>query len=181
VSTDITERKRNEANILHLAQTDQLTQLTSRMHFHQRFDETINLAKRENKKLALLMIDLDKFKPINDNYGHPAGDNVLQKVASILKQTSRETDVVARLGGDEFAIIYVHPAKKEDVSLLAQRIVNAIKKPIQIADQSIQVGASVGIAVYPDDGKDKEKLINKPDLALYEAKRDGRNIFKFHT
>jgi len=181
IATDITERKEYEAKINNLAHTDQLTQLSNRRHYYQRFDDAINLAERENKKLALLMIDLDKFKFINDNHGHQVGDIVLQQAASIFKKTSRKTDVVARLGGDEFAIILVHPANKEEITLVAQRIINAIKKPMKIDGNTIQIGASIGIAVFPDDDKSRDELIKKSDSALYEAKEDGRSTFKSYS
>jgi diguanylate cyclase (GGDEF)-like protein len=180
VATDITERKKNESIIYKMAHTDQLTQLSNRAHFNQRFDETIELAKRENKKLALLMIDLDNFKPVNDTYGHQIGDRLLQKVAGIFKKVSRDTDIAARIGGDEFAIILVYPDNKKMIKLIAKRIVDEINKPIIISEHNINIGVSVGIAIFPDDEEDKEKIIYKADLALYEAKKNGRNTFKFY-
>ncbi len=180
VATDITDRKKDEQKIYKLANTDHLTQLCNRAHFNQRFDETIKLAIREKKKLALLMIDLDKFKPVNDEYGHQVGDEILQKTADILNQACRETDIVARIGGDEFSIVLVYPDSRNDIELVAQRIIDEIRKPILTAEHKIYIGASIGISIFPDDDKDKDKLIYKADMALYKAKNNGRNNLKFH-
>ncbi|MDX8398721.1 MAG: GGDEF domain-containing protein, partial [Gallionellaceae bacterium] len=132
------------------------------------------------KRLALMLIDLDKFKPVNDTYGHPVGDALLQAVATIFTRHSRETDVVARLGGDEFAILMVHPESKEAAGVSAQRIVNEIMKPLTIMGHQIKIGTSLGIALYPDNGMNEEELIKKADIALYEAKNSGRNTYRFY-
>lgn len=180
VMRDITEQKRAQEEIQRLAMTDQLTGLANRNQFHQRFNETLKLAERENKRLALLLLDLDKFKPVNDTYGHPVGDALLQTVSAIFTKCSRETDVVARLGGDEFAILMVHPESSEAASVNAQRVVDEILKPVNIMGYDIQIGTSIGISLYPDDGENEEDLIQKADLALYEAKEAGRNTFRFY-
>jgi len=177
---DITDRKMAEEQIRKLAMTDQLTGIANRNQFNQRFNENLKLARRENKLLALMLLDLDKFKPVNDTYGHPVGDALLQHVASIFTKFSRDTDVVARLGGDEFAIILVHPDDQEAAGLSAQRIVDEILKPTNLMGHEIQIGTSVGISLFPNDAKDEENLIKKADLALYEAKEAGRNTFRFY-
>jgi len=185
VATDITERKKAEdktyAHFYKVAHTDDLTQIHNRAYFNHQFDNLLTLAKRENKKLALLLIDLDDFKPVNDSYGHLVGDELLKKAAQIFKKSCRETDIVARLGGDEFAIILVSPDNKKTIDLLAKKIIDKINKPILISKHNIKISSSIGIAIFPEDDKDKDKLINKADLALYEAKKSGRNTLKFYN
>ena len=160
-----------------LAMTDQLTGLINRRQFSLQMSYNFKLGKREKKTLSLLLIDLDKFKPVNDNYGHPTGDALLQAVAAILIDNSRESDMVARLGGDEFAVLVVHPTQEAGVARLAQKIIDEISKPILIENHEIQIGASIGIAHYPSDAGNERELIAKADLALYESKRNGRGKF----
>ncbi len=176
----VVERERAQAEINALAMTDQLTGLANRNQFNQRFDESLMLARREKKLLALMMIDLDRFKPVNDTFGHPVGDALLQNVAAIFKKFSRETDVVVRFGGDEFAILMVHPNGREAVAGIAHRIVDEIGKPMTIMGHEIRVGSSVGISLYPANADDREALIRKADLALYEAKNAGRGDYRFY-
>lgn len=163
-----------------LAMTDQLTGLINRRQFSIQMSANLKLSKREKKILSLLMIDLDKFKQVNDNYGHPIGDAVLQAVAAILIENSRESDMIARVGGDEFAVLVIHPSQKADATLCAQRIIDKISKPIFIKNNEIQIGASIGIAHYPIDASNEEELIAKADLALYESKKDGRGKFALY-
>ncbi len=127
------------------------------------------------------MVDLDKFKNVNDSFGHPVGDVLLKEVASILTRFSRETDVVARMGGDEFMILVVHPDSEESAGINAQRIIDEIKKPMTIMGSIIQTGASIGISTYPGDAKNHEELQRYADRALYEAKRMGRGVFIFYS
>lgn len=180
ITHDITERKEAEEKIRHLAMTDPLTGLANRTKFDLCLQQSMKLANREGKSLALMMVDLDKFKPVNDTFGHPAGDALLQAVASIFTQFSRETDVVARLGGDEFAILVVHPNEEESAGKNAQRIIDEINKPMIIMGNKIQIGASIGIALYPKDADKQEGLLKNADLALYKAKESGRGVFTFY-
>jgi len=177
IAHDITKQRKAEEEIRHLAMTDPLTGLANRTKFQQRLTQSIKLANRENKTLALMMVDLDKFKPVNDTYGHPAGDALLQAVASIFTKLTRESDVIARIGGDEFAILVVHPENKDNVGATAQRIIDEVKKTITIMGNEIQIGASIGIALYPKDDAEEEALFKKADLALYKSKNQGRGIF----
>jgi diguanylate cyclase (GGDEF)-like protein/PAS domain S-box-containing protein len=180
IAQDITERKEAEEKIHHLAMTDHLTGLANRTQFSLRFQQSMQLANREELSLALMMLDVDKFKPVNDSYGHPTGDAVLESVASILKRFTRETDVVSRLGGDEFAILFVNPKDKNSVGKNAQSIIDEVKKPITIMGNTIQIGISIGVAFYPTDALNQEELFKLADAALYKAKVGGRGIFAFH-
>lgn len=180
VIKDITERKVAEDEIRRLAMTDSLTGLANRNAFNTRFDEAIAQVKRRDTHLALLMIDLDKFKPVNDQYGHPVGDALLIKVADCLLSTCRETDIVARLGGDEFAVFLTDLEAPEFAYKPAESIIEALSKPLQALDQTVQIGASIGIAFCPGDGSDQETLVVNADNALYAAKEAGRNTYRVH-
>lgn len=177
---DITERKREQDEIRRLAMTDHLTGLANRNQLCRRFYQNVKIAKREDRSLALLLLDLDKFKPVNDTYGHQAGDDLLVAVARILQDACREIDVVARFGGDEFAILLVHPVDAEAIEIVANRIIDAINQPISIQGKDIMVGISIGISQYPADSVEPDSLIQKADQALYEAKKTGRNNFTFY-
>lgn len=157
--------------------TDHLTGLANRNQFHQRFDEALKLAKREHKELALVLLDLDLFKPVNDRYGHQVGDELLKAVAALFVRHSRETDVVARLGGDEFAVLLVHPDSRSSAQQYARRIIEKIAEPFIIDGHRICIGVSLGLAIYPEDATDPDELVNYADQALYSAKRQGRNTF----
>ncbi|CAA7614442.1 ATPase [Magnetospirillum sp. LM-5] len=178
---DITERKLTQEKIHRLAMTDHLTGLANRTHFHARFKEFLKLAKREEKNVALVLVDLDKFKPVNDTFGHIVGDELLKSVASIFLRNTRETDLVARLGGDEFAIILVNPESRDAVAKISQRIISDVSQEMTVLGHKLAIGASIGIAIYPENGLDQDELILKADAALYESKRGGRNTFRFHT
>lgn len=178
---DITDRKKAEDEMLHLATTDQLTGLTNHHQFDLQAQQYLKLAKRENTVLALLMLDLDKFKPVNDTYGHQAGDELLKVVAATLKKHTRESDIVARLGGDEFAILLVNPQDGANAEISAQNIIDEIKKPITVLGHEVQIGVSIGIAVYPADAKDLKSLLRHADEALYKTKETCRGTFTFYS
>ena len=176
---DITERARNEQRIAYLAQHDLLTGLANRAMFSERLDEAAKRLVRHGTTYTVLMLDLDKFKNVNDTLGHPAGDQLLVEVAQRLKSSLRDTDVVARLGGDEFAIIQENEKNQsEGATLLAQRIIRLIAQPFQIDGHRVGVGTSIGIAFAPEHGADAAVLLQKADLALYAAKSAGRNDFR---
>ena len=173
------ERKKTEQRLLTLAHFDPLTGLANRSLFRTRLEENIAHSKRVQDKLALLLLDLDNFKEINDSLGHPIGDTLLCELARQLKACTRETDIVARLGGDEFVIIATHLSNDENASTLAQRILDTIKQGIDLEDQSLSTSTSIGIAIYPRDGTDADELLKHADLALYQAKDAGRGGYRF--
>lgn len=177
---EVVERKRAEEAIRKLAMTDQLTGLANRRQFQQYLVQSMKLAKREGKSLALMLLDLDRFKAVNDSLGHPAGDAVLKNVSSILTRHSRDSDLVARLGGDEFARLVIYPENKEGAGLSAQRVVDEVSKPMDAEGHEIEVGISIGIAFYPEDAETEEALIKKADLALYASKAKGRGGFTIY-
>lgn len=178
---DVTERKKWEEEIKKMAMTDPLTALANRNHYTQKLDEMEKQSLRFKSSFAILQIDLDKFKPVNDTYGHPAGDAVLQQVANSLTESCREVDTVARLGGDEFSIILNGVNVPEGAIITAKRIIDKLSHPMIIEGHDIQIGASIGISCYPDDSKDIEELQRMADEALYLAKQDGRNTYKLYN
>lgn len=179
VVRDITDRKAALEEINRLALTDPLTGLANRNQFGRKLDDAFKIADRQKNWIALLLIDLDKFKPVNDTYGHPAGDALLKQVAGELLKLTRDVDTVARLGGDEFAVLLFEPDSREAVGLVAQRIVETLNQPFEILGQRVKIGGSVGIAFHPSDANDQETLFKCADLALYAAKDAGRNTFRF--
>lgn len=180
VIRDITERLEKEKEIHKLAMTDSLTGLANRNQFEKRLHEMQSRAKRFNHIFCLMSIDLDKFKPVNDTYGHHIGDKLLQKVAQILIDNCRETDAIARLGGDEFSIILDVIDTPKELSTLAERLVLELSKPFEIEEHLIQIGASIGISCYPNDTNKLDTLQIMADQALYSAKEAGRNTYKFY-
>jgi diguanylate cyclase (GGDEF)-like protein/PAS domain S-box-containing protein len=176
---DITERRRAEAEIIHLARHDVLTGLANRAEFNAKLEEASKRLKRNGGAVTVMMLDLDKFKAVNDTLGHPAGDQLLVEVARRLKSSVRETDVLARLGGDEFAIIQEGgPNQHEGAIALALRIINAIAQPFDLNGHTARVGTSIGIVLAPEHDVEPEELLKKADLALYNVKANGRNDFR---
>jgi diguanylate cyclase (GGDEF)-like protein len=176
---DITERKRAEAEIAHMARHDALTGLYNRAEFNSRLEEASKRIKRTGSSITVLMLDLDKFKAVNDTLGHPAGDQLLNEVGRRLQSTLRDSDVLARLGGDEFAIIQEGASHPQDGAVaLAQRIIAVIAPSFDLAGQPANVGTSIGIAMAPEHGLDPDQIMTAADLALYEAKSSGRNDFR---
>jgi len=177
------EKRRREAEeeIRKLALSDPLTGLANRNQFEKRYYEMVALAKRDEKPLAMLALDLDKFKPINDEYGHSAGDEILKAVASNLILAFRETDLIARLGGDEFAVILYAPENIESVEKAAKRVIALIPTPIVFGKDMLSVGISIGIALHSYEDEDNlELLMKNADNALYQAKEAGRNTYCVH-
>lgn len=186
------ERKKAEEKILFLAYYDSLTSLPNRVLFKDRLNQTLLIAQRHQRILAILFLDLDNFKRINDTLGHPTGDELLKQVADRLSNYIRKSDsisrystdefsaVVARLGGDEFTILLTEIAQVHDTIKVAQRILDAIAQPFDIEGQEVFITASIGIAIYPIDGEDVDSLLKNCDTAMYHAKNEGRNNYKFY-
>jgi diguanylate cyclase (GGDEF)-like protein len=176
---DITDRARNEKRIAFLAQHDRLTGLANRALFSEKLDDAAKRLKRNGSNFTVLMLDLDRFKNVNDTLGHPAGDQLLVEVAQRLQSSLRDTDVVARLGGDEFAIIQENEKNQRGGAIaLARKIIGLIEQPFELGGNRVNVGTSIGIAFAPEHGSDAETLLQKADVALYAAKSGGRNDFQ---
>ncbi|WP_135078707.1 sensor domain-containing diguanylate cyclase [Terasakiella sp. SH-1] len=178
VLRDITERVQTVERIRHLAHHDTLTGLPNRHLFKDRLLHAIKLSKRYDKCLVLMFIDLDKFKPINDTLGHDAGDVVLIEVARRFKNIIRESDTVARIGGDEFVILLEELDTVESGPVVAQKVLDCLKEPIMASGQDCYLGASIGMACFPEDTMDAEVLMRYADEAMYAVKTSGRNGFK---
>jgi len=176
---NIISRKIGEAEIRKMALTDPLTGLDNRKRFEERMIEAVNIAKRTKHCMACLMIDLDKFKPVNDTYGHLAGDKVLKVVGERLILNARETDCVARLGGEGFAMSVTLLDDASDAEIPAKRIIDQLGLPIYHEGNDLKIGGSIGISVFPIDAENVEDLIKSADKALYAAKKAGRNTFRF--
>jgi diguanylate cyclase (GGDEF)-like protein/PAS domain S-box-containing protein len=175
---DVTERKHAEARVRHLAFYDALTGLPNRVLLMERLDHALATAAREGTMLAVLCLDLDRFKEVNDTRGHAAGDRVLQVAAERLRSRVREVDTVARLGGDEFAVLQVGVGSAAAVQRLCERLLEAFAAPISVEDQPAHVGLSIGVALAPTDGSAADDLLRFADLALYRAKGEGRGAFR---
>lgn len=181
VFQDITTTWEKNESIRHLAFHDALTNLPNRRLLMERIDWHIVSAGRTARGLAVLFLDLDRFKVVNDDLGHAAGDELLITVTRKLQCLLRESDTVARLGGDEFVILLDNPASRIDVERIAGRVIAVINEPMALQGKMAQVGTSVGIALYPEDGANAGTLLKNADLAMYEAKNAGRNTFRFFT
>ena len=177
---DVTERYRNETQIAFMARHDLLTGLFNRASFSERIESAGARLRRSGETFTVLLLDLDRFKHVNDTLGHPAGDKLLRQTAERLKATLRETDVLARFGGDEFAIIQsVNGNQRQSAAKFAERVIEALSRPYDLDGQAVTIGTSIGIALAPDHGIDPDELIRNADLALYRAKADGRNGYSF--
>ncbi len=159
---------------------DALTSLPNRMLLLDRFTQAIAVARRHRGRVALLFLDLDNFKQINDTFGHAGGDQVLKQVAHCLASVVRDADTVSRHGGDEFVILLAEVAQPSDAGLTANKLLAAIAAPSRLGDRVLQISASVGISIYPEDGEDADTLIDRADRAMFQAKRQGLGSFAFH-
>ncbi len=181
VGRDVTVQKLAEERVQHRATHDSLTGLPNRAMFSALLEQALRSAKRYERKLAILFIDLDGFKAVNDVLGHDAGDCLLQQIAARFRGAVRASDVVVRLGGDEFVVLAQELSDRDGVSAIAQQLLGAAALPVQMAGGECQISASIGIAVFPDDGDSEELLVKCADHAMYAAKREGKNAFRFFS
>lgn len=180
VFQDITEQQKASQIIRHMANHDALTNLPNRNFLLQRLPQAVSLAKRQSRRLFLLFIDLDRFKPINDEYGHAVGDIVLVQVGKRLTKAMRASDSVCRLGGDEFVILLESAATLNGAIMVAERAIELLNEPIKVKELVCSIGASIGIAIYPDDSEDADVLLRHADQAMYAAKKKGRNCWHLY-
>lgn len=181
VFSDIAEKKRSESQLSFLAHHDPLTELPNRVLFTDRLDHDIHRAVRDNTQLAVLFIDLDHFKSVNDTLGHPLGDELLQIIARQLVQTVRASDTLARLGGDEFILLIEDITGIQDTVLIAQKLLNVFTQPFTLSGYDLYLSASIGISVYPTDGQESHELIKNAEAAMYQAKAKGRNTYHYYA
>lgn len=178
---DISERKRTQEHIQHLAHHDALTGLPNRLLLRDRVSQMVSMSMRNHNKAALLFLDLDRFKVINDSLGHHVGDELLQAVARRLQECVRDVDTVARLGGDEFVVTLPYVRESHDAALVAAKIIDSIVLPFEVGGRELLIGTSIGISLFPDDGTDVDTLMRNADAAMYHAKESGRGNYQFYS
>jgi diguanylate cyclase (GGDEF)-like protein/PAS domain S-box-containing protein len=178
---DITEKKRVESRIEYLATHDEMTGLPNRASFLQMLNQAVHTSKRHGRRFAVLFIDLDRFKAINDSLGHEAGDTLLKTMASRFSEAIRKSDVVARLGGDEFVVLVNEISGMEEIAIVARKLISAALRPVAIKGQDCRVTASIGVSAFPEDADDAEQLIKNADMAMYLAKEEGKNNFQCYS
>ena len=181
IFTDISEIKKSEAKMRSMAMHDSLTGLPNRTMMSSMMSHSIKSAKRQHELMAIMFIDLDNFKTINDNYGHKEGDNVLIETAKRLKDVLREEDIVYRFGGDEFIVTLEHIKNSEDIAKIAQKLNQSLQIPYQTNDYTFYISCSIGIAIYPNDASSVDELIKNADAAMYQAKNKGKNRYSFYS
>ncbi|HEY1231156.1 MAG TPA: EAL domain-containing protein, partial [Ramlibacter sp.] len=179
LQAEIVERRQAEARVHHMAYHDALTGLPNRALLSERLDRAMLAARRDGRKLAVLFIDLDRFKTINDSLGHMTGDHLLKEVANRLCRVVRAVDTVARLGGDEFVVLVPGVRAAEECAVVGEKIIAALAEPVRFEGRSLHISPSIGICLCPDDGEDVETLMRKADAAMYHAKASGRNNYQF--
>jgi diguanylate cyclase (GGDEF)-like protein/PAS domain S-box-containing protein len=180
ISEDITEKKQMEKTIKELAYYDEITQLPNRYLFRDRFEIASEHAKRDNKKMMIAMLDFNKFKIINDEYGHNIGDKLLKSFAKRAKIIMRKTDTISRFGGDEFLFIISDFTNLEDMEKFAEKILKVFKNPFHIDDLELHIQGSMGISIFPDDSENRSDLVRYADYAMYEAKKKEKNAYEFY-
>lgn len=181
VFSDLSNLEIKNQRIKHLAYHDYLTGLPNRIQLKERLNSELTSASKTGLSMALLFIDLDGFKKVNDTYGHDFGDVILSMASNRLNNIKRNTDFLARVGGDEFVLIINQLANTDIISIIAEKIIEAVKSPFYADDREVNVGVSIGISIYPLHGKDPETLLKQADQAMYESKKCGKNNFTFYN
>ena len=181
IFSDITVRKRDEDRMVHLAHYDALTDLPNRVLLMDRLNQLTKAAQRRKSKVAVVFIDLDRFKEVNDSLGHDAGDVLLQTIAKRFSSVVRGEDTMARIGGDEFVAVFQNIHDGQDASIIARGLFSCLKNPVTLNGYELTVTASMGISIYPDDASDGQEMIRNADAAMYQAKGAGRNVYQFYT
>jgi len=182
VYTDISQLKASEAKLEYLAHHDPLTGLPNRILMQDRLEQALRRARREQERFALLMLDLDRFKNVNDSYGHPMGDALLKEVGLRLRSRLRQSDVISRQGGDEFTVLLESNPSLNEVSRIAEQLIELLQQPVRLPnDQEVVVGASIGISLFPEFGQHADELLRQADSALYRAKAEGKGCFCFFS
>lgn len=178
---DVTERRKTEDQLARLAQVDTLTGLYNRYAFSKQLTQSLSRAERHKNELALLFIDLDNFKQVNDNLGHEIGDRLLRECANRLLNCVRDGDILSRIGGDEFTAIIESVNSGRGAAIVAKKIIHELSRPFEVNGNEILVGASIGISTFPESGSDAESLLRSADISMYKAKQSGRNTYQFFT
>jgi diguanylate cyclase (GGDEF)-like protein len=181
IATDITDRKHDEETIKHMAHHDLLTGLPNRILFMDRLEQAIARSRRDKSMLAVMFLDLDKFKPINDSMGHSTGDLILKQISERLTSCMRETDTVARFGGDEFIALITDLKDTKTSTQMAKKLDSVIAEPIILDSNEFSLGVSIGISLYPDHADTSERLISLADEAMYVAKGDTSKDYLYAT
>jgi len=181
ISRDITTHKQQEENLTYMTTHDTLTGLANRALLSDHLTLALARAQRNRQKFPIMLLDLDNFKDVNDRLGHSGGDKLLQVVGDRLNGILRKTDTVARMGGDEFLLLLPEITKTEDINVVAQKILAVFRRPFLLGDHEVNTTTSIGIAIYPSDGKDTDSLIKNADIAMYYAKEKGRNNYQYYT
>lgn len=180
VGLDISEHKRIEEDVRQQANFDALTGLPNRTLLYDRFSRSLSFAQRYERQLAILFIDLDFFKEVNDTFGHQTGDKVLRNTAQRIFHCLRESDTVARIGGDEFLVLLPEISGEQEVCVVASKILDSLRNPIDLIECSVSISSSIGIAIYPFHGGTEETLVEAADQAMYQSKKAGKNRYRIH-
>lgn len=179
MEAEYNEIKSTEQMSRHLAMHDSLTGLPNRLYFNDRLAWTLSYARRNKEKVALMFLDLDGFKEVNDNYGHEAGDQLLVETAKRLSECIRSTDTIARIGGDEFCVVLSQLKDEQDASIIANKFIRVLEQPFAVGGRSARVSVSIGISLFPKDGEEPADLKRKADIAMYKTKASGKNGYHY--